>query len=76
VTTDNTCDQCGHPFDIHRICGPTDESIGAPIEGWTQCPMPGCTCYSTWSLAPEVLAALDSDDVRAWLAAFSPVSDN
>jgi len=48
------CDQCGHPWDPHRICGYGDP----PVEGWIECPVEGCKCHSTWSLEPEVAAQI------------------
>jgi hypothetical protein len=44
------CDQCGHDWNAHRVCG-----YGSPpTEGWIECPVEGCACHKTWSLPPEV----------------------
>lgn len=45
------CEQCGHPFDPHRLVA---SNTGDPIDGGhIECPVDGCTCYSTWSIAPH-----------------------
>lgn len=46
---DETCKQCGHPFSPHRVLGYGQP----PVEGWMECPVEGCTCNITWSMAPE-----------------------
>jgi len=46
---DELCKQCGHPFNPHRLLG-----YGSPpTEGWMECPVAGCTCKMTWSMAAE-----------------------
>jgi len=46
---DEICSQCGHLFNPHRLLGYGDP----PTEGWMECPVPGCTCRMTWSMAPS-----------------------
>jgi hypothetical protein len=45
---DEMCAQCGHPFNPHRLLGYGDP----PTEGWMECPVEGCACRMTWSMAP------------------------
>lgn len=45
---DEMCAQCGHPFNPHVVMGYGDP----PTEGWIECPVEGCTCRMTWSMAP------------------------
>lgn len=48
------CETCGHDWEAHRLCG-----HGAPpTEGWIECPVAGCACDETWSVAPEVAAQI------------------
>jgi len=42
------CKQCGHPFAPHRVLGYGQP----PTEGWMECPVEGCDCHMTWSMAP------------------------
>jgi len=53
---DQLCDQCGHLFNPHRLLGYGDP----PTEGWMECPVEGCTCRMTWSMAPDV-----SDEIKS-----------
>jgi hypothetical protein len=44
---DESCRQCGHPFDPHAVISTT----GDPADGGiVLCPLPGCECYATWGL--------------------------
>jgi len=47
-----SCGQCGHNWNAHRLCGYGDP----PTEGWMECPVEGCECRKTWGLSPEVAA--------------------
>jgi ribosomal protein L32 len=51
-----TCEQCGHDWNAHRLCGYGDP----PTEGWIECPVEGCACKSSWSLPPEVAEQVEA----------------
>lgn len=57
--SEGVCEQCAHPNGPHEICGYPDERHGVPTSGWRVCPVEGCDCYATWSLAPPLMAALE-----------------
>ena len=41
------CVQCGHLWNDHLV-----KTIALPpTEGWMECPVEGCHCHFTWSLA-------------------------
>jgi len=42
------CQQCGHPWGKHQLCGYSQEG-DVPREGWVTCPAEGCACHQTWS---------------------------
>lgn len=52
------CIQCGHPDGAHQLVGAVDERLGVPTSGWRECP--DCDCYMTWSVGPDLLAALEA----------------
>ena len=51
---DNTCEQCGHPWQEHHLCA----TSRPPTEGWIECPTEGCDCHQTWSVPPDTAAQL------------------
>lgn len=52
---DRMCAQCGHPSGPHLL----HAELPYPTDGWMTCPVPGCECYSTWSVDEASRPALE-----------------
>lgn len=61
---DYPCPKCGHSWNSHLVC----TAVQPPTHGWMECPVEGCDCYHTWSLAGDATRSEDQpgtgDDER------------
>lgn len=61
--TSELCLTCKHLFGIHLVVA----EFGDPKKGGTiRCPVEGCSCFSTWSVAGEKAKKQLEDNLDIW----------